>query len=40
MIGNKESEVIYKIWDDYLSQNKLVLDTKGNELPDIDKKKS
>jgi len=37
MIGNKETEVIHKIWDDYLSENKLVLDTKGNELPDIDK---
>lgn len=36
MIENEKIKRIENIWDDFISSNQLVLDTKGNELPNID----
>lgn len=36
MINQDKIKVIQTIWDNYIKTNKLVLDTKGNELPNID----
>jgi len=36
MIKNDKIEKITKIWDEYIKSNQMVLDTKGNELPNID----
>ena len=36
MIDKEKKQQIHKIWDDYIANNKQVLDTKGNEFKDID----
>lgn len=36
MIDKEKTDKIKEIWDDYMSSNQIVLDTKGNEWPDID----
>lgn len=36
MIEKGATNKIKEIWDDYMSSNQMVLDTKGNELPNID----
>lgn len=36
MIENEKIKRIKDIWDDFINSNQLVLDTKGNELPNID----
>lgn len=36
MIKQDKIKLIQTIWDSYIKTNKLVLDTKGNELPNID----
>ena len=36
MIENEKIQRIKDIWDDFINSNQLVLDTKGNELPNID----
>lgn len=36
MIKQDKIKLIQTIWDSYIETNKLVLDTKGNELPNID----
>lgn len=36
MIEKDKIEKIEEIWNDYISSDQVVLDTKGNELPDID----
>lgn len=36
MINQDKIKVVQTIWDNYIRTNKLVLDTKGNELPNID----
>jgi hypothetical protein len=35
MIKSDKIEKIKKLWDDYINSDQLVLDTKGNELPNI-----
>mgnify|MGYP000856631399 CR=1 FL=1 len=37
MIEKDKIEKVKKIWNDYISSDQMVLDTKGNELPNIDK---
>lgn len=37
LINDERINRIYNIWDDYVKSNQMVLDTKGKELPDIDK---
>ena len=37
MIEKDKIEKIKEIWNDYISSDQMVLDTKGNELPNIDK---
>lgn len=39
MIPPNEQQQIISIWDNYISDNKKVLDTKGNDLQDIDCKR-
>lgn len=36
MIEKEKTDKIKEIWDEYMSSNQMVLDTKGNELPNID----
>jgi len=36
MIKQDKIKLIQPIWDNYIKTNKLVLDTKGNEIPNID----
>ena len=36
MISNDKSEKIKEIWNNFQGANQMVLDTKGNELPNID----
>ncbi|MFK7935099.1 MAG: hypothetical protein AB8G22_16425, partial [Saprospiraceae bacterium] len=36
MIEPQKKKQIIQIWDNYIKSNKIVLDTKGNELPNID----
>jgi len=36
MIPKEKNEKVKKIWDEYIKSNQIVLDTKGNELPNID----
>jgi len=39
MINKEKAKQIYLIWDNYVQSNKQVLDTKGNELSNIDEKR-
>ncbi len=36
MIGTDKIEKVKKVWDEYINSDQVVLDTKGNELPNID----
>ncbi len=36
MIESQKIKEIIQIWDNYISSDRIVLDTKGNELPNID----